>query len=88
MALTIRLSEQEEKLIQKLKEQLGEASASKALIKAAGIVTEDYLEVKDQLEELRRLHESLHYDFNAIMELFIQRHNLDIKIHSAISKHL
>jgi len=62
MALTIRLTPDQEKLVEQLKEQLNETSASKALLKAADIVVKEVPILKEQLIECDHQNEGLHAD--------------------------
>ena len=85
MALTIRLTEEDEKLIEKLKHLLSEGRSSQALLKAAKIVVNEYPKLEDDLNKLQAKYDESRNKHNNLLELLNQKINIDKEIKNAIN---
>ena len=86
MALTIRLTELNEKLIERLKDYFGTEAASKALLKAARLVIDELIPIKDKLRQANEDLSDLHAKHNTLKKLIDDRTAIDQQI-AIISGH-
>ncbi len=80
MALTIRLSPDEEALIEILKEKLGIGSASRALIKSADIVVNKLTPLQQELFNEQKAHKEMKQKFFELRDLIKSKLHAEQKI--------
>lgn len=69
MALTIRLTKEDEKLLSKLKKQLDEPRSSQALLKAARLVTDYYPKIEKEKQAITEIALDIETDYNNLVDL-------------------
>jgi hypothetical protein len=77
MALTIRLTAGDEALIEQLKEQTGQASASRALLEAARIVTREHHQLQKEFAACREAYQELDREHYKLKDLIRVYHNIN-----------
>lgn len=80
MALTIRLSPDEEALIEILKEKLGIGSASRALIKSADMVVNKLTPLQEELSNEQKAHKEMEQKFYELRDLIKSKLHAEQKI--------
>jgi hypothetical protein len=87
MALTIRLTKEDEKNIEKLKKQLNEPRASQALLKAAHIVLNKYNTMEFELDQMKGSLNEVENKYNKLVSMLVERHEMERDIYKAINHH-
>lgn len=80
MALTIRLTPEDDKLIEKLKDMLSLGSASKALLEAARLVIDELIPIKGKLRQANEDLLELQRDYKQLQDLMKEHYRLQEQI--------
>ena len=86
MALTLRLSESEKEMIEKIKRSRAIKSSSKAIVMSLEIATEVYPKLRDDYQELFKKYEKLEWKYNNLIELLKQKETVEKRINSLLNE--
>ena len=84
MALTIRLTPEEEAYVEELKKTLNVPSASKALMGAAKLILFEFSPQKEKLLMSKANYSNLEFKYKKLIELLQHKHTLDESINAII----